>query len=683
MRPLFASVPTHRPAPYLAPLDGIRAIAIIAVLLFHVHPAALKGGFTGVDVFYVLSGFLITSIILQDVRENRFSLAEFYLRRIQRLLPNVVLTVFVTLLVWAFFMMPSQVAQAARHGVWALFNASNFYTWINLGDYWSDAAEWAPLTHTWSLGVEEQFYLLYPAMLVALHRFQPRRLRLWLIVAAVGSFAACVLVTRSAPVAAFYLLPTRFWELLLGAVLAIRPAPPTAYAREDGLSHVSRNWAYGGYGGLALVLASFVAINSGRHFPGVVSLAPTVGTAMLLLAVTRSESCLTRWLGSPYMVFTGKLSYSLYLWHWPAITLGKYLAHRYGFSPWSGALVGAVAGVGLAWGAYVGVEQPLRQRGPGRGWRLAIIATGFTAVVVFAWVLSRRSIGAGDARPFEQPAFYGKLYDTDLRTSGNPTAAIRYADVYFPPMEPRADALWKTGGVVHLYGGERPQVVVLGSSHSLMYSRLVDDICRENSLSVAFLGAGGRSLFFDDEAADAAKPTEPDPFDAARRKFINLWRPDAIFAIDRWDARFEEPPGFEGRLRKFLKEMAPISGRIIFVAQIPATEVGETENLREVVGQRMKSSSAGLLPRLGVDPGEPLRRRAVATAESLMSEYPGLRVLRVDQLFYLRDGSVRYAEGRQFYYADDDHLSDLGSEKARALFTNAIREARAAQKSRD
>lgn len=176
------------------------------------------------DVFYVLSGFLITSIVLHDIREGSFSIREFYLRRIQRLLPNIVVTVLAVLLLWSIFMPASTARQTGRHGLWTLFNLSNIYVWRNLGGYWGDAAEWAPLTHTWSLGIEEQFYLLFPGTLLLLARFQPSRVRFWLMVATALSFGICLYGTHSHPVATFYLLPTRVWELLFGAVLATHGA---------------------------------------------------------------------------------------------------------------------------------------------------------------------------------------------------------------------------------------------------------------------------------------------------------------------------------------------------------------------------------------------------------------------------------------------------------------------------
>src|SRR5262249_14853787 len=149
---------------------------------------------------------------------GRFSMREFYLRRIQRLLPNAVLTILTVLLLVSLLLPPSTVRQTANHSVWALFNLSNIYVWRYLGGYWGDSAEFSPLTHTWSLGIEEQFYLCFPSFLLFLGRFQPKRVRFWVVFAAVLSFGTCLYGSYEYPSATFYLLPTRVWELLLGAI---------------------------------------------------------------------------------------------------------------------------------------------------------------------------------------------------------------------------------------------------------------------------------------------------------------------------------------------------------------------------------------------------------------------------------------------------------------------------------
>jgi peptidoglycan/LPS O-acetylase OafA/YrhL len=626
-----------------------------------------------VDVFFVLSGFLITSIVVDDIREGSFSIREFYLRRIQRLLPNILVTVLTVLLLWTLLMPPSLAHQAGCHGLWTIFNLSNIYVWRNLGGYWGDAAEWAPLTHTWSLGVEEQFYLLFPSSLLLLTRLQPSRVRSWLIVGTMFSFGLCLYGTYIHPTATFYLLPTRFWELLLGASLA---AYRTSLRSEDAQPMPAlgaKAYEAIGWVGLSMIMASFFIINEASKFPGLVSLVPTVGTAFVLLSVTGGETRVSRLLSFPLMMRMGKLSYSLYLWHWPLITLGKIEADFHGMPQLAGSVAGGLAGILLAWGVYVVVEKPLRKRGAGRSWRLATIAAGFSIVALCCGVVAARQPVADPAHRFDTPAFYGNLFNAG-RPNNNAATAIRYYDVYFPPLSPRHDDAWQTGGVVHLYGGGRPKIVVLGSSHALMYSRLIDDICREMGLSVAFLGVDQTPVFFDFEAGlnpNFSSPHEAHEFDEARKKWLREWHPEAVFVIDAWG--WNNQHDFDVKLRSFLGEVSPLAGRVIFVAQVPVLEGGNQFNLRELITRRMSTENG--LPRLEPNSGECARKQAVAVAEAARADFPNLRVLRADLPFYQEDGSIRYASGRTFFYADDNHLTDIGTEVVRGLFQSAIAEA--------
>jgi len=662
---------------YSAPLDGIRAVAILAVLVFHISRSSLRGGFTGVDVFFVLSGFLITSIILHDLRQGRFSLREFYLRRIQRLLPNVVLMVLAVLVLWAMFMPPMANFQAGRHALWAVFNLSNFYIMKYLGGYWGNAAEWSPLTHTWSLAIEEQFYLLFPTCLLLLVRFQRGRVRSWLIAAAVLSFGLCLAGTYTYPTATFYLMPTRVWELLIGAALAAHRTPldgPEAQPRSS--PGAARAGEILGFAGLGMILVGYICIHDGNAFPGLWSLAPTLGTALVLGSVMNGKTIVSRWLSSSFMVKTGKLSYSIYLWHWPLITLGKALADWYGIPQLYGALAGAGVGLVLAWAAYVLVEQPLRNRGAGRSRRFAIIAGGFALAACGAMAVSLRAPVADPAHLFDQPSFYGAIYTSGKASlTKNASESIDYYDVYFPKPEPRPDDSWRTGGVVHGYGGGTPKVVVLGSSHALMYSKLIDDICRERHLTVAFLAMdyGVPAFFQCPDNPNFASPVEARDFDQARRKWLRDWHPQAVLVIDRWDAWAERKPGFDQNLRSFLQEVSPLAGRVLFVTQVPVITGAVDVNLRELVTRRFSRSR--MLPRLYPDRNETLRRRTVAIAQSAAKDFPNFRVLRADLPFYQGDGSVKYACGRAFFYANDNHLSSMGAESVRALFEQAIAEA--------
>jgi peptidoglycan/LPS O-acetylase OafA/YrhL len=661
--------------PYSAPLDGIRAIAILAVLVFHISRSALRGGFTGVDVFFVLSGFLITSIILHDLRNGQFSIREFYLRRIQRLLPNVVLMVLAVLLLWTVFMPPMATFQTGRHALWAIFNLSNFYIMKFLGGYWGNAAEWSPLTHTWSLAIEEQFYLVFPASLLLLARFQPGRVRSWLAAAALVSFGLCLVGTYTLPTETFYLLPTRVWELLIGAALAAHRTPVGGLADPQPALGVKAQEAIG-FAGLGMILIGFVFIHNGNGFPGLLSLAPTVGTTLVLWSVMDGKTKFSHGLSSPFMVKTGKLSYSIYVWHWPLITLGKALADEQGLPQVYGALAGAVLGLLLAWVAYTYVEQPLRKRGGGRSRRFMIIATGFALAALGAIAVTGRAPVADPAQQFDRPSFLGELYSAGkIDGTNNISQSIDYYDVYFPRQEARPGDSWRTGGVIHPYGGGTPKVVVLGSSHALMYSKLIDDICRERSLSVAFLAMDyGTPAFFESPVnPNFASQAEAQAFDQARRKWLRDWHPQAVLVIDRWDGWASRKQGFDLKLRSFLQEVAPLAGRVLFVTQAPVIAGAADVNLRELVTRRFRRD--GKLPRLYPDRNEALRLRTMAIAQSATKDFPNLRVLRADLPFYNADGSVKYACGRAFFYANDNHLTTIGTDSVRALFEHGIAEA--------
>jgi hypothetical protein len=218
-------------------------------------------------------------------------------------------------------------------------------------------------------------------------------------------------------------------------------------------------------------------------------------------------------------------------------------------------------------------------------------------------------------------------------------------------------------------------VVVLGSSHALMYSRLIDSICQKLGLSVAFLGMDGVPVFFrapvDPSVLNSQEATE---FDQVRRRCLRTWHPQAVVLIDRWDFYVDDAGHFDDRLRSFLREVSPQTKTVLFVAQVPVTGTGgDSVNVRELAVWRMRhgSSSARIFP----DGNEPRRKRAVSAATTAMAEFPNLRVLRPDLAFYAGDASVRWLSGRTVYYADDDHLSDAGAEVVRGLLENAIAQA--------
>jgi peptidoglycan/LPS O-acetylase OafA/YrhL len=301
---------------YRSDLDGLRAIAVLSVVFFHLLRASLPGGFVGVDMFFVLSGYFITSIIWREAREGSFSLVRFYDRRIRRLMPALIVLLVVTSAVSLALLLPADLIGYSKSLFATLIFVANIYFWRDI-DYFSPNAEEKPLLHLWSLGVEEQFYILFPFILILLARC-------WRA-GAVGVVTALTLASLALNILAlhigggspaFFLLPTRGWELGIGAVLALRGATPHASRSPLNAAAIA--------GVLLIVLDIWRPL---REFPlAPVALPAVVGTA--LLVYSGPQSWVNRLLSSPPLVFIGLISYSLYLWHWPCIVFGRYYLVR-------------------------------------------------------------------------------------------------------------------------------------------------------------------------------------------------------------------------------------------------------------------------------------------------------------------------------------------------------------------
>lgn len=270
---------------------------------------------------------------------------------------------------------------------------------------------------------------------------------------------------------------------------------------------------------------------------------------------------------------------------------------------------------------------------------------------------------------FDRLTYRGSKYNVgDLGGAAAMALGIRFADVELSRREIGTGEVWRAGGLVHPWGPGAPRVVVLGSSHALMYAGIIDDVCQDLRVPVAFLCADGTSAFF---------PTSPNfsfptpalarEFDDARRRWIAAWKPDVLIVVDRWD---DYPETLDASLRGFLGDLGRYARHVILPGQVPVLRIGETVNLRDYVSWRLRSSSS--LPAIGPDSHEPIRRASLTTIAGLTHDFPSVELLRVDEPFYNGDGSIRFAEGRRFFYADDDHLSDAGAERVRELWRRAI-----------
>jgi len=332
-------------------IDGLRAIAVVSVLLFHARVFHLLGGFVGVDIFFVISGYLITTLILQDIRKDRFSIVQFYERRGRRLLPALILVLLVTSLAAHLMLLPYDIKDYGRTLIATNFFSSNLLFARQTG-YFDAPAEMKPLLHTWSLAVEEQFYILYPLFLFAVTRYFRKRYAIAIGSVLAVSLGLSVWNLEAHTSANFYLPFARAWELLIGGVLAIKVIPEL---RSRTLANLL------GILGLCLIGYSVFAFSPATPFPGVNALYPCIGAALIIYSGTVAETFVGRMLSIGPLVFIGLISYSLYLWHWVIIVFTKYyLIRPLTHLETAGVIAASVVMASLSWRF---VELPFRGQG--------------------------------------------------------------------------------------------------------------------------------------------------------------------------------------------------------------------------------------------------------------------------------------------------------------------------------
>jgi peptidoglycan/LPS O-acetylase OafA/YrhL len=391
---------------YRPHIDGLRGVAVVAVVLYHAKLLSVTGGFIGVDVFFVISGFLITSIIVRDIEAHTFSLLGFWERRVRRILPALVVVMFATIIAAHFLILYPPDHHDFGTAVVAQSTFVSNIVFMATDNYFDQPSRYSPLLHTWSLSVEEQFYVFFPLLIVLCAWLARRGRSMWSILLAgvvmlgIVSFCINVWFVNGIPgtifkipfipdsmfqnttyaMAGFYLIFTRAWELALGVLVALFAVKIRHRAMAEALS----------LAGLAAVLMSFFLFNSETPFPGIAALLPTLGVVAIIIGNEHHRTKTAVLLSFPVLVWTGLISYSLYLWHWPLFVFAN-LASTDPLS--SGAMVGLIiVAVIIAWLSYCYVETPFRKKTfiTNRN-TIFILGFGALALLVLSGLLIQRS----------------------------------------------------------------------------------------------------------------------------------------------------------------------------------------------------------------------------------------------------------------------------------------------------
>jgi peptidoglycan/LPS O-acetylase OafA/YrhL len=447
----------HKGVHYRPDIDGLRAVAVLLVILFHIQ-THLYGGFIGVDVFFVISGYLISAVVMSDFASGRFTIAGFYERRIRRILPALLVVMLATTaLVWHFFV-PGELVIYSRSQLAALFSVSNFFFWKQSG-YFDDPSVFKPLLHTWSLGVEEQFYIIFPLLIIFVRRYFPQRMRAIICSLALISLIASAIVVHRDATAAFFFAPLRAWELLTGTIISQKYLPSiNGKAARNAASAI----------GLLVILAAAHYYNNFTPFPGIAALAPCIGASLIIAAGETGSSVVGAILSWRPIVFLGLISYSLYLWHWPLLVFQRTNSMFFAKSDLTtrNKFIFVIIAIGISTLSWAFVEQPFR-KGKFRPKRRALLYINGVAVAAVAVISIVMICGDGFPARFPPDARLAAAYTTYDRT-----AATRYGTCFLRKWQDFAD--YNPAFCLMQHPGKK-SVLIVGDSHAAaLYPGLLD-----------------------------------------------------------------------------------------------------------------------------------------------------------------------------------------------------------------
>jgi peptidoglycan/LPS O-acetylase OafA/YrhL len=661
----------------------------MSVVLYHANPSLLPGGFTGVNIFFVISGYLITSILRKEIEGRRFSLTQFYLRRARRILPALTVVLFATAIAGALFLLPTDFRLFGRHMLYTGLFLSNFVFWKETG-YFDEAAELKPLLHTWSLGVEEQFYLAWPLLLILGFR---KRTVLWPLLGILGlaSFAVACWAVVYQPAAAFYLLPMRAWELWIGAALALGFFPRTQHRWMKHLCSLV---------GMGLIVVGVLALDEHTPFPGWNALLPCTGAA-LLIGVGEQGLCNRYLLRVRPVVWVGLISYSLYLWHWPILSLSRLILP---YRPDSSVLLALLfLAVFLSALTYRYVETPFRAGGfrDRVDLRHAAFATLVTAAVGGGILL-----GKGIPGRFSPDVLAAAQSGADV----NPWRATCLQD-------PENDFAGLDGRRCQTPGDGRGYVLVWGDSHADTWVPGITALAREE----------GRGLI--EYAMNACPPlVDVDFVDAETRivtrqgctafnravlqEVLNRQEIEIVFLAARWalyvertrfgaedrgprppflvDARHRRLTTEDSRvvlreaLQASVRTLTAAGKRVVVVGQIP--EFGfdvprcyAKERILSAWGFTVSGASAENAPPCSVPSGVVRDRLGLTNSmiSQVVAKTEGTCGLFAEGAI-CAEGYCRGQQSKATLYVDDDHLSRsggmrlLGNTKIRSQLTPCL-----------
>ena len=541
---------------YRPEIDGLRAVAVVAVVFFHAG-ILFTGGFVGVDVFFVISGYLITSLIVRDLDQGKFTLVGFWERRARRILPALILVALATLMAGGALLLPHDYLLLGKSAISQALFAANVYFCRNVG-YFATGTNQLPMLQTWSLAVEEQFYLIVPFILLVLFHFTLLRRRSILVpillIGAVVSFSASVYAVATQPTKAFFLLPSRAWELLLGAILAICP-PAFCLTNKQKIREFTSL-----LGITAIGIPCFVYTNL-TPFPGVAALLPCFGAALIIWSNDSNAICdvpptyLGRLLAARLVVFVGTISYSVYLWHWPLFAFSRY----WELNPLSLGYRSAMVIISFMLGAlsWKYIENPFRQRQICKTRKSVFIfaGTGLAILLLFGSAVMLSS-GAPQRLPGKTAAYAAGENET-------PSVDNVTTDMIVQSSIPKFGVLHSNGVV---------DVLLWGDSHAKHLLPALEAVCNERKLTGQIISFTSTTpLVGWPQHSQHGLNEQSEKWCDAVVDYVNRTKIQNVIIAAMWENPEKyEPHKFAEALERTISALRASGARVYVVMQVPS-----------------------------------------------------------------------------------------------------------------
>lgn len=653
---------------YRKEVDGLRALAVIPVIFFHAGFSLLSGGFVGVDIFFVISGYLITYLLLEEHSKGNFSLLRFYERRVRRILPALFFMLACTLPAAWYWLLPSQFKEFSQSIAAVVLFCSNVFFYFKTG-YFASAVDEKALIHTWSLAVEEQFYIVFPLLLMLVWRLCRDKLAGILIAIAIVSYIAAEVLSRSYPSLSFYAMPTRAWELLAGSLCAI-----FLFKRQRLPSHTPLALA-----GLLLMLLSFFVLHKSLPWPSFYTLLPVIGACLVILFAHNTP--VARVLSTPMLVGLGLVSYSAYLWHQPLLAFAR-VGFLGGAPQWLLYLLAAAAFpiAALSW-KYI--EQPFRKK---RDKAFVLPVMALAAMVIVSAGGLMLFAAAGHIKQGFQHRF--ALPESVANTIARSTNAYQCFDLPYPHREQR----W--GCDIGDQSEDKPyDFLVWGDSHLLVSYNAFVAAARNKQARGFYVGIrqctpflGIHALRYDQQERNCHQLNQ------RVFEFVKAQKIPKIILVSRWS--YYASGGYEGDnysfiglaaddkktpensqrafdqgLKQTLEAYQAIGVEVVLMEQVPQQKLHPEEIYYRAYAQ---SDIEAALTKLSVTKQAHLAMQsAVMTRFDQQAEiYPHLRVLRVSDAFC--DERCLVGDASASLYFDEDHLSIEGSKKLEPILEEVL-----------